>query len=706
MQKNALAKTPLSPLRGYGQPPLTAGVTKQNSLPADTRPPPVTLTADQEPFKVTELDAGSCRFAMNLPASCCNLEFISLVLGHAGSDDLPGKPLRLGIDGVELQNGQLHVTGRRAREALEHLAKVLNGLPTLGVGSPGQPGVLDVLGATPALMTVPKVLNLVQEGDGDQIQLEGDRSWVASVLDQLTVRWPSLAFNLFDRLTPGLRNSLLRHCPAIIDSLVAKASRPQDRQALSGYFVAGLSSELKPDGDLDRIQTWIEHCPRWAAASLLRVWDDHADSDAKAQWMLGRPDLQETLAVLRDSGARPEPSVMKDDPRVPDLVLELLRKKGIPEMDGPLWNTGMRYINSELREILLGTLTDVEREASYRNVVEVLNLLPTDERGALLLHSVLHELASQFRRGEEEDGSMTWLLERLSKDYAHAFSEATACAFRANLSEPKATRLQLQADPQGRYAGVDCADREHLRKILKCMGQRVGTDPASQESLTLLHDTSLLGAPPPVHQILAPDDLSKAHWRAQYLFRDKFAKQLGKGKSLEFEDAIHDPHIQCEVYASILHQAAHDKQTPIESAEIAGFATFIANGQPSRSLFNWLSALLKRYPDDKSYTALVANMVLSAAGRLYTQKAADPNARVYADGLMAWLCYEEAVPVVGELVLDRQLLEKEFTKASAAWTPDTLKGWQDKLTSGSRAVHRAGVLMATLKEAFGSHSVV
>ncbi len=681
--------------------------------PVEAHRPMASLTLSRrEPlnFEVRVVDERARHFRMDLPERWSRTELTALIEGPDGS----GRPARQGIDKVWLQNGELHAVGRRAEQTLAQFRAALIVLRTLGVGSPDQPGFLALLRRVPALMAVPKALHMVLQGEDDRVTFHGDRDWFACLLAQLTVECPSLACRLFGHLAPGLQCSLLRRSPSVVNALVTSLSDPKDQQALCGCFESGLTQALRSGGGAGRLLGWLEHCPPWAAGPLLRIWDSHPVDSDKRWWLHESAALAEAVAALGDA-ARPampdgppqaEPLVVMGQTASPlrsaEEVLDALRAHGYPWEGSPEWSEGMALVRQQVGQIVGAEPTEVAH-ASYGCIIETLNLLKCDDPGAVLLHTVVNEVALRYQRKEVQDARLDWLFDRLARSFERGFAQATACAFHRFCETPDVPWLYLQGNRSGAYAVVQCADTVHLRWILACMVRHAGGHPAFQArgllGLSQLGELrALVGPEVPLLQVLAPQGLAAAHWRVQYLLRREFVQALALQASL----APDDLNLQRDVLASALLGAASDHEVPIRPDEVAMFASAVSSADGSPAFIAWMTGLLLRYPLDRDYQKLVATVVLNAVGRLCL-RTDDRKAEKLADDLIAMLCRED-VPVA----FDRHLADKAV-KESPAWTEKTLVRWikrsQGVLGLGrSREAQRACAWMVQWMVGLDPHS--
>lgn len=677
-------------------------------------PAPPDPAADDAPFSLSVLDAATGHVAMVLPRRWNNPAWVALVQGNGGPDQPPGKPPRMGIQRVWQQDGRIHVVGRRSRDILEQLTMALELLRELGVGSPGEPGFLEVLNTIPALLAAPgrrpQLVAAPPQASGSLLHAE--REWVVGVLNQLVAHWPSLACRLFLHLTPRLQQGLLRRSPSTVASLVGSVTQPVEQRALGAVFEAGLRNAMRTRAEAAQLLPWIAKCPAWAAASLLQIWDDHDDPAAKRWWMHECPALAELLSDLGDM-ARPARRVLGDGTdgdvqRPPEHLLDMLRKQGIAWQGSAQWTQAIALIRREVGQLVSGKVTDQQLTESYGRIIETVNLLPESNRAAVLLQAVMQELAAQLNTKEGVlDQRLDWLFDKLSRGFTRAFAQAAGHAFQhfCASSDPNVRRLRLQAGAEDAFSAVDFADPVHLRWMLAAMIQKAGSERAFQGRV-LLHSSArarlreLFGADELALATVAPEGLPGAHWRVRYAYSTLLAKQLRERETpapSELEALLH-------VMASILREAAHDTQCPLQPQEMSELASNITQADQSQATERWLKSLLSMHSDDAKYVACVASVFLNAVAELYAfprdERTGTSAAATYADKLMEMLCRQKNVPIHFDVRFAGQAM-----LTCTDWTRETLKRWTDRLRSNEHARQRACVWMAELLTALDHGNV-
>lgn len=693
--------SPESPILVPVVPPIACeAVDAPDELPLTDIPATPDTAADGAPFSLSVLDAATGHVAMVLPPRWRNAALVTLVQGNGGPDQPPGKPPRMGIQRVWLKNGQLHVVGRRSREVLEQLTMALVLLRTLGVGSPGEPGFLEVLNAIPALLAVAskRPQQVAAPPQDSATLLIAEREWIVCVLNQLVTPWPALACRLFLHLTPGLQQGLLRRSPSTVDSLVSKVTQPADQQALGAVFETGLRNAMRTGAAAARLLPWIKHCPAWVAASLLQSWEGHNDPVAKEWWLRQCPALADALSDLGDLVA-PVRRVMGDVDQPPERVLDLLREQGVPWQGSAQWDLATRLMRREVGQMVNGDVSDQHLLESYGRIVRAMNLLPKDNCADVLLQAVIQGLATQFaHRDGVLDERLSWLLDKLSLDFKRAFAQAVGHAFQRFCAspEPDVRCLYLQAHPQGPFSEVIFGDPVHLRWMLAPMIQRAGRERAFQARV-LLHSNArarlreLFGADELAMATLAPEGLATAHWRLRYAYSTLLANQLRERET----PAPSELKALLRVMASILHEAAHDTQCPLQPQEMAELASNITQADQSQATERWLKSLLAMRSNDTKYVACVASVILNAVAELYALRRDDGTATspaaTYADKLMEMLCRQKNVPIRFDVRFAGQAM-----LTCTDWTRETLKRWMDRLRLNEHARQRACVWMAEL----------
>lgn len=702
-----------------------------SELPRTDLPTASGQSHDDSPFSLTLQDAATGHYAMPLPPRWRIRDFIPLVQGNGGPDDPPGKPPRMGIGRVWSQDDQLHVVGPHAKRVLNQLTNVAVLLRELGVGSPQEPGFLEVLQKIPALLVVsgdqPQLRPV--EKDGDSSELHADPEWVSCVLSQLTTHWPSLACRLFLLLTPKRQYSLVRHCPSVIGCMVDNLSTLPEQQALGAVFEAGLKDQLRSGNAASSFLPWLMRCPPWAAASLLEIWDAYDHPKEKQWWLHQCPQLAEALSVLGDM-ARPMRQV---EPPSSEAALDILRKCGGVRWEGSnTWALAIKLIRDEVRQLVSDKVADHALNDCYGRIVEISNLMPADKRTDALLYSVMQELSEQLQRKGVQEARMDWLLNKIFLNAKRVFSQAAAIAFQhlCDSPTPDVRQLRLKSNTSDAFAVVDCPDPVHLRWILQAMVQLAGREEEFQKRMTLnkktarafkdLLGTGLFGAVTPLQGQEAPANLAQAHWRMKLTYRHELAEQLASResqpptpkKSVLARLSLVRPtskaplvsRVQLDLMASILQGAAHDTQTPIRPEEMALLASYISDASYSLELLNWLTQLLERHVDDPKYVECVSSMVLNAVAQLYASGGPESQARKFADALMAWLCLESRVPVR----FDTRFAGESLLSCSA-WTTNTVIRLQRALSAANtpesrRAAQRACVWITQLSMTLDPHS--